>query len=203
MADNVSGGLPNAGKTYHGGTPSSVGRSVELEGTEIKFRDEVRNGASPRTKRSGEFRYARLVRNTSSITLEPKRTVTWQAGYRHRRVDGYSRLDGVEVAGVVDPDLPATGVKPNDLFWCFFRGPVPVKTPVAGNATNVFSEGDVIGALTAATSGADAAGRVGKVATASTALAGSDLINRVGRVMSAMTTAQTNADMLVALNIQD
>lgn len=198
---NVSGGLPNVGKTYHGGTPDSIGRSVDLEGTECMFKDDVRVGAQPRQVRSGRFRTARLVRNTSGFALEPKRLVSWEAGYRGLRVAGYVSVTSAEVAGVVDPDLPSTGVADDDLFWLFRKGPVLVKTPVAGDATNVFTEGEVLGALVGATTGAAAAGRLGKVATGTTATLPSTVINRVGRAISAATTANTNADLLVDLEI--
>jgi hypothetical protein len=200
---NVSGGLPNPGKTYHGGTPDSIGRSVDLEGTECNFKDEIRVGAQPRQMRSGRFRTARLVRNTSGFALEPKRLVSWAAGFRGLRVAGYARLDGQEVAGVVDPDLPASGVANNDLFWLFRKGPNLVKTPLAGGAGNVFDEGEILGALTAATSGAATAGRLGKVATGTTATLPSVVVNRIGRALSAATTANTNADLLVDINILD
>ena len=199
MVDNVSGGLPNPGKTYHGGTPTSIGRSVEIEGTEKAFRDEIKVGNEPRRKRSGKFRYARLVRNTSGMALTPGRLVTWESGFRNRRVDGYARTTGVEVAGVVDPDLPVSGVADDDLFWCFFKGPCDVKTALAANA---YAEGEVVGALTAVTSGAVTAGRPTVVNTATTATLPSVILNRIGRVMTARTTANTDVDMLVDLSIE-
>jgi hypothetical protein len=198
---NVSGGLPNVGKTYHGGTPESIGRSVDLEGTECKFKDDVRVGAQPRQMRSGRFRTARLVRNTSGFALQPGRLASWATGFRGLRVAGYVSVTSAEVAGVVDPDLPSAGVANNDLFWLFRSGPVLVKTPTAGDATNVFTEGEVLGALTAATTGAPAAGRLGKVATGTTVTLPSAVINRIGRAISAATTANTNANLLVDLEI--
>jgi hypothetical protein len=198
---NVSGGLPNVGKTYHGGTPESIGRSVDLEGTECNFKDDVRVGAQPRQMRSGRFRTARLVRNVSGFALEPKRLASWKAGFRGLRVDGYSRLTNQEVAGVIDPDLPAAGVANNDLFWLFRKGPNLVKTPVAGGAGNVFDEGDVLTALTAVTSGAATAGRFAKVDLTAATHPASVIVNRIGRALSAATTANTNSDLLVDLEI--
>lgn len=198
---NVSGGLPNLGKTYHGGTPTSIGLSIDLEGAECMFRDEVRVRSQPRQIRSGRYRTARLVRNVSGFALEPGRLVSWAPGFRGTRVAGYARLDGQEVAGVTDSFLPATGVANNDLFWVLRKGPALVRTPLAGNATNVFGEGDVVGALTAITSGAATAGRLGQVASASTVLAHSVMANRIGRAISAATTAMTNAEILIDLEI--
>ena len=196
--DNVSGGLPNIGKTYHGGTPTSVGRSVELEGTCVTFRDEVKSGSAPATIRSGRFKKCILVRNTSGAALAPKRLVTWESGYRGRRVSAYADVAAEEVAGVVDDRLPASGVADDDLFWLIVGGPALVKTANAG-ASAVIAEGDVLVALTAGTT-ADA-GRLGVANTASTALAASVSINRIGRAMSAATTANTNSDLLVDVQL--
>ena len=205
MADNVSGGLPNLGKTYHGGTPSSIGRSLELEGTVVQFRDETKSGYGPKTLNSGQYVSARLVRNSSGFALAPGRLVTWESGYRNRRVDGYAKVTSVECAGVVDPLIPATGVADDDLFWVIFKGPCLVKTaPNASAAANEFSIGDVVAALTAATSGVSCttAGRPAVALTSGATTPQSMVIlNRIGRAMSAMTSAQTDQNVLIDLNI--
>lgn len=196
--DNVSGGLPNIGKTYHGGTPASVGRSTELEGVEVRFKDEIKSAAGPATIRSGRFKKCLLVRNSSGGALLPKRLVTWEAAFRGRRVDAYADVTAEEVAGVVDDRLPAAGVADDDLFWLIIGGPALVKTSNAG-ATAVIAEGNVLVSLTAGTV-ADA-GRLGVANTASTANADSVVINRIGRAMSAATTANTNSDVLVDVQL--
>lgn len=202
MADNVTG-LPKRGKTYSGGTATSstITSSALLEGTEINFKDDVAVANQPRRPRSGRFVTARLVRNVSGAALLPGRLVTWQALYRGRRVDGYARTDGVECAGVVDDRLPSGGVADQDLFWLLREGPVLIKTPLAAGAGSVFTEGDVLVALTAVTSGATTSGRPAVLVTNSTAVTASLVVNRIGRVMSAMTTAQTNSSMLIDLLI--
>lgn len=200
MSDNVTG-LPKRGFTYHGGTPDSIGKTLGLEGHPMKFMDDYPGSGGVRVKRSDNQVHAILVRNVSGITLTPGRTVSWKAGFRGRRIDGFTTTTAQEVAGVVDDQLPAAGVANNDLFWLIVKGPVLLKTPLAGGAGNVFAEGDVLVALTAATSQATTAGRPAVLASAATTNTAAAIINRFARVMSAMTTGQTNQNMLVDLNI--
>jgi hypothetical protein len=208
MSQNVTP-LPDRGFTYHGGTPGAVGKSIVMEGSQVVFRDDVAvTGESAKSIRSNRMTHAVLVRNTSGGVLLPGRQVTWAAGFRGRRVNGYSTTTAVEVAGVVDDQLPVGGVANNDLFWLLRKGPALVKTPLAGGAGNVFAEGNALIALTAATSGAITAGRpaVFDFTATSTGTTNGDLgralANRFGRVMSAMTTGQTDAFMLVDLDIR-
>lgn len=200
--DNVSG-LPNRGFTYHGGTPDDIGKSIGIEGHPMKFRDEIRTSGGLMIKRSNRFTHAILVRNTSGAALLPGRSVVWEAGYRGRRVNGYTSTTAVEVAGVVDDRLPAAGVADDDLFWLLRKGPALIKSPLAAGAGSVFAEGNVLVALTAVTSGATTAGRPAVLDTALTTNTGLALVNNFARVMSAMTTAQTNQDMLVDLQLND
>lgn len=202
MSDNVTG-LPKRGFTYHGGTPDSIGKTIGLEGHPMKFMDDLpgTGGTGARVKRSDGHVYAILVRNVSGITLTPGRTVSWKAGFRGKRIDGFTTTTAQEVAGVVDDQLPAAGVANNDLFWLLTKGNVLIKTPLAAGAGSVFAEGDVLVALTAATSQATTAGRPAVLASAATTNTAAAIINRYARVMSAMTTAQTNTNMLVDLSI--
>lgn len=201
MSDNVTG-LPKRGYTFHGGTPDSIGKSIQNEGAPVQFVDDVPSGSGVRVKRSNRFVYAILVRNVSGAALLPGRSVTWKAGFRGKRVDGYSRTTNVEVAGIVDDQLPAAGVANNDLFWLIVKGPALLKTPLAAGAGSVFAEGDVLVALTAVTSGATTAGRPAVLDLTQITHPASAIVNRFARVMSAMTTAQTNVDMLVDVDIR-
>lgn len=159
--DNVSGGLPDPGDTYYqGNVPDSFGKSVAIEGTEVKFADEVTEGAQPKRRRSGRFKVARLVRNASAVNLLPARFVKWEAANYGRRVDGYQFGANAQVAGVVDPDLPATGVAPNDLFWCYFEGQVDVEASAA------VAIGDVIGSAAVGANEVDPLAGVSAVSTA-------------------------------------
>lgn len=146
-----------------------------------------------------------LVRNVSAGNLLPKRGVTWATGYRGKRVDGYSKVDGGEVAGYVDEYLPATGVPSGDLFWLVVQGPCLTKMPYTETGEDV-AVGDYLMALTAATSGAASAGRVQRVPSSFTADQTTDgtmfnyQSNKIGRALSAKTTGNTDADILADVN---
>jgi hypothetical protein len=196
MPDNVGAGLPNRGKTYHAGTPTSIGRSVELEGTEVKFRDDVKSGSGPTSLRSGRFTTCKLVRNVSGFALAPKRLVSWAAGYRGTRVDGYVAATAGEVAGVVDDRLPVAGAADDDLFYIMVKGPGLCVNDL-GTGASAISDGAFLVALTAVTTGAVTAGRI---ASGNAATLG-HIQNSIGRAMSATTSANTGANVLVDLQI--
>jgi hypothetical protein len=106
------------------------------------------------------------------------------------------------VAGVVDEWLPSAGVVDDDLFWIVRKGPTLVLTDLAGGAANVITSGANLVALTAATSQATTAGRVQEYAfTTNVTALQSQVLNRLGKAMSAKTTANTNADLLVDLQL--
>lgn len=142
------------------------------------------------------------VRNVGAAALLPGRLVTWAAGYTKRRVDGYARTDAVQVAGVVDPYLSTAGVRVNDVFWLVIKGLTYAKTALSAGAANLLPEGTILVALTAATSGATTAGRVApQDLTGATAVLGGQIQNRIGQVLSAKTTANTNVDILIDLQL--
>lgn len=202
MADTVHG-LPRRGFTFFGASvPSVTGASARIEGTKKDFADVEPVTSGPASARSGDTVTCRLVRNSSGITLAAKRVVKWKSGYRNLRVDGYCSVDFENVAGVVDDKIPSSGVADGDLFWLMQRGPALVKTSLGGNATNVITEGSILAALTSAASTSTTAGRVQQVAATSSVTAAIDgYSNRIGRAMSAKTTANTNADVLVDLDL--
>lgn len=199
MADNVSA-LPELGTTYKGEATiadADVGQSAAIEGATKLFVDRAPGqAAGAKTRRSNRMRRFVLVRNVTGSALLPKRLVKWATGYRGMRVDGYVRLDYDEAAGVVDENLPAAGAPDNHLFWICTKGPHLVKTALAGSALNVITEGDILVALTAVTSGSTTSGRV---FTAASTMTGNQALSAVGFAMSAKTTANTNADVLVDL----
>jgi hypothetical protein len=205
MADNVSG-LPIRGRTYLSGpgrTPGSTyGASQILEGTTKIFKDVDQSGRGAKALRSDNDVYCTLVRNASGITLLPKRVVKWKSGQIGKQVDGYCAVDFEAVAGVVDEWLPSAGVVDDDLFWIVRKGPTLVLTDLAGGAANVITSGANLVALTAATSQATTAGRVQEYAfTTNVTALQSQVLNRLGKAMSAKTTANTNADLLVDLQL--
>ena len=139
-------GLPKLGYTMFGvqlstptspdPNPLSYGTSVALEGTPYTFRHLARvtssNGIRPIL--SGAERNCVLVRNTSGSVLLPGQVVTWQSGFRNRRVNAKASAASYNVAGVVDYYLPSSGVADKDLFWLFRTGPIEVRFD--GNATS-------------------------------------------------------------------
>ena len=199
--------LPQKGKTYLTGAgrvlATPYGNESGLEGTEMHFDDVLpATDGGMSTPRSGARKVCRRVRNVSGISLERRRLVKWQSGYRNRRVDGYCAIDAEEVAGVVDEAIGSNGVPNHDLFWLEQRGPCLVKPPLAASALNVVNIGDKLIALTAATSQATTAGRWQPyAATTGTTTAMSSVFNYIGIAMSAATTANTQTDLLVDLKI--
>ncbi len=194
MADNVLN-TPPLGKTY--GSTSTTGVSVGLEGTEKIFADVDYSGTSQvKTKRSGNDVRAILVRNTSGITLNAKMAATYATGnFQGRRVDGYARLDGGIVIGIVDPFLTG-GAPNNDLFWMITEGPCVCSKDTSGTA--VIKDDYVVGETAAASTFSTTAGRIKSIITTSNAtFAASYALNAVGIAMS--TSATTNADILVRL----
>jgi hypothetical protein len=171
-----------------------------LEGREFVFEDINPNpNGGANGQRTGEYVTCRLVRNVSGATLLPKRLVKFDttAGRYGSRVIGYSTLTA-ESSYPIDEYLPATGVPNNALFYIVVSGPALVLTDLAGGANNVFTVGQLLVALTAATTGATTAGRVAPIdLTGATAALGGQIIGRLGRALTARTTGNTNADLLV------
>lgn len=204
---NVNGALPIRGQTLLSGNANRTLTSTmgaDREGSMMTF-DDVDPTATTgaKTKRSNRQVTCMLVRNAAAAALLPKYVVKWKAGKRNLQVDGYTCITNESAAGVVDEFLGSAGVAVNDLFWLTVKGPTLIKTPLEGDATNVIALDDILGALTAATSGATTAGRVGVVALTTTVTGttngalGNAIYNSFGRAMSAKTTANTNADVLV------
>lgn len=203
MPSDTASGLPKLGHTWFEGTtaPTTYAGTVQLEGQTQEFRDLPANTAGQAEGvRSGMTVKARFVRNVANIALLPKRVVKFASGYYGRRVDGYCRLDHEEVAGVVDPYLPTSGVPDDDLFWMICGGPCLIKMPLS-NVADV-AQGAIMTALTAATSQATTAGRVQPLAgTSNQTNIGSGVANMIGRAMSAVSSTSTLGEVLVDVTI--
>jgi len=208
MPDNVSGGLPNRGSTYFGPNKTlstgqdTYGNSVGIEGA-MKLFDDIdssQTGSGAISKRSNRQQTCMLVRNTGpSLTMLPKRVVTWESGQVGKRVDGYVRTTAAQIAGVVDEHLPSGGVRQHDLFWIVVSGPTLVNSRLD---TVAHDANDVMYALTAATSQATTAGRLQPMAaTTGTTIGMSIVLNKIGRAISGLTSAQTATDFLVDVSI--
>ncbi len=197
---NVNGALPVRGQTFLSGNSNrtiTATMGVDKEGTLMEFDDvDPTVAAGTKTKRSNRKVTCLLVRNVSAAALLPKFVVKWKSGQRNKQVDGYCSSTNEACAGVVDEFIGSSGVAVNDLFWLAVKGPTLMKTPLEGDATNVIAMDDLLGALTAATSGATTAGRVGVIALTASGPGGLAAVNAFGRALSAKTTANTNADVL-------
>lgn len=164
--------------------------AVHLEGREYEVQDQ-RYGTNLTVR-------LRVVRNRSGATLSGKRLAQFAAtaGKDSIEVSGYAKVDSTK-AFVID-DVGSQAIPDKDLFYVVVSGPCLVKTSLEGGATNVVAVGDLLHALTAATTGATTAGRVQPaVLTGATSVLANQIANVVGRAMSAKTTANTNADLLI------
>lgn len=150
------------------------------------------------TIRSNRVKTCVAVRNSAAAALLPKRVVRFRltAGTAvFAEVDGYAAETNEERVGVVDEHLPASGVAVNDVFWVTVAGPTEVAVALSGTAVAV---GDRLSCVTAATSGATTAGRVGpSPLSASTAGANNNGIGVIGRACSAGATTGTNVLALI------
>lgn len=150
--------------------------------------------------RSNRVKTCVAVRNTSAGALLPKRVVRFAVGTAgsalFSTVDGYAAETNEERVGVVDEHLPASGVAVNDVFWVTIAGPTEVAVALSGSAVAV---GDRLACVTAATSGATTAGRVGPSAVgAATTGAGNNGIGVIGRACSIGATTGANVLALVS-----
>lgn len=211
MSENANG-LPQRGKTYLTGpnrTADSTGTSSKaIEGTVKKFRDFDYTGGTPSVApRSGGEVIAILVRNSSGVALLPKMAVTWKSGQRGKQVDGYADFaPDRAIAGIVDEWLPSTGCPANDYFWLVVKGPTLALTAKEADGTNVIEVDDwLVNVTAAASTHSTSAGRVIPAIsvagiTTNITFAQSSNLYKFARAMSAKTTANTNADILI--NVQ-
>lgn len=179
----------NRGFTYFNGATPSLTDGLNLEGKEYWIEDKWYSSGRPIK--------LKCVRNTSGITLLPKRIVSYSltANEFGRRVDGYTYVTAQDYAGVVD-ELLTAGVPANDLFFIVVDGPTIVQRNLA-NYGSAIAVGDRLIALTAATSGATTAGRLGAQGASSTQLTSDYVQNVIGRALSAIVTSAVTVDPLI------
>lgn len=210
MSDNVSG-MPNRGKTYLSGpnrTADTTSTSTKsIEGLVKTFAD-LDYSVNPAVPRSQNQVVCILVRNSSGVALLPKRAVTWKVGQRGKQVDGYAEFcPDRAIAGIVDEWLPAAGVANNDYFWLTVKGPTFGLTAIEGDGTNVIEVDDWLVNSTGANSTATTvSGRVipaVSVAGMTTNITFGQSLNlyKFARAMSAKTTANTNANVLINVDL--
>lgn len=183
--------------------PYNAGQDIALIlGREYMITDDRKFIPEGGRAATGLKKRVRLVRNTSGFTLLPKRAVTFKTGTNCQEVDGYCDVGSELVAGIVDEFL-VNGVPDGECFFVTVEGPTLFLTDLANNSNNnTFAFGDRLAAITAATSGATTAGRIGKatlVAPTDVTSAGSFFNqnnNWVITALSASTSGTTNQDKL-------
>lgn len=189
MSTYDMGDLPFArGTTFFGSGTVDSTSGAHLEGRKYKCKD----------RSSGKEVVLQVVRNAAPFVLNSKRIVQYSNDANYgKRVDGYTRLTAQDFAGVVDPLYGTKNIAINDLFYIVIEGAVTALTDLAGGANNLLPAGTVIVALTAVTSGATTAGRMGvQDLTGATQLLADQVQNAIGRAVTARTTANTNTETL-------
>jgi hypothetical protein len=177
---------------------------LELEGKTWVFEDIQYNtpnqvGAKP--ARSNRDVLCMVVRNVSGVNILPGQLVNLQTAgadgrYYLGRVDGLAYVTA-QRAYPADEWLPAAGVPNNDLFWIVIKGPGSILTPLDGGADNVFTVGERVVALAAASSQATSAGRIApQVLTGATTPLAIQIQGQIGWALSAATTGNTNQLLL-------
>lgn len=127
---DLAPGAPVRGATRWGPVdtiPSSFDQSLILEGTRHAFpdTDPTTGRNAPRTPGSGNTCHCILLRNSSGGTLSAGDLVVWEPEFIGKRTNGATAAADDLCCGVVDDHL-TYDVRANDLFWCFYKGPVKV-----------------------------------------------------------------------------
>jgi hypothetical protein len=130
--------------------------------------------------RSNRVKTCIAVRNTSGVTLLPKRVVSFKSG-SISEVDGYVNITDEISAGVVDEHLASSGVANNDVFWITVQGPTEIKL---GPAQQAAVESSLVALTAAASTDSTTAGQ------AQTGAATFLQAGYIGRALSAGTTGQ-------------
>jgi hypothetical protein len=177
--------------------PDNVAPLSSPDGTEIQYVGKIYMYPD---KNYGKGLITLLcVRNMSGIALAPKRQVTFKAGKFGEEVDGYARVNPAQ--GFTIWDQHPASIADKQLFYVVLEGPTLCSTGVAADATNVINALDWLVSLTAVTSQAVTAGRVGPIdLTGATTPLANQLIYRLGQALSAKTTSNTAADVLVNIS---
>lgn len=181
-------------------------------GTRVAFEhiDRSTTGLTTgKSRLSGDTVKAIVLRNTSGITLLPKRLVLLDvtAGYgMFKNADGYAHDLAIGPAVLVDPWLPSAGVADDEIFLGIYEGPALCLTPtVAADFNAAIAAGAPLVAATGTTSGNSTGGRVSNITlpgTTAGTVAFSMARNMIGYALSARTTDVTNSDILVRLAVQ-
>jgi len=193
------------GTTLHAGqTPPTVASGNQNNSVEGMIFTFPEGDAANKTARpsGGQVTYI-AVRNSSTITLAPKRLVQWESGQEGKPVDGYTEDDAQVTAGVVDDYFPAAGGIPaNDIGLIAVKGRHLVTLATEAITAGLVPVEGYLVAQTAAASTGTSAGRVVSIGYggATTVLA-NNVLNTIGRALTARTSANTNSDVLCNLRL--
>ncbi len=206
MADKAQ--LMERGSTYYGADATQALVTAHADNPNVEGIHRIFKNKDPSNltnlRDGGEVEMI-AVRNVSGIALKPKRLVQWAAGKEGSQVDGYTETEWIQVAGVIDEQLPAAGCRDDDICWIAIRGRHLVETSADGGATGAeaIGVGEWLVALSAANStNVTLGGAPQTLLLASTAATQSkQLQNKFGIALTAKTTAETAEDMLVDLKI--
>lgn len=201
------------GQTYRGTdlNDSSVLINAPWLGQVFEFPYETRTTGSVRgnkTRKSGRTIKAIAIRNSSGISLLPKRIVQLDttAGVAGMQVTkGYANSWAQDNIAIVDDSLPSTGVADKDIFWAIVQGPVLTLAPMVGadfNGTDIVLGARLI-AATGVTSQATSAGRITNITfTNVTRGVFNCAVNLVGTALSARTTGESTGAQDLLINSQ-
>jgi hypothetical protein len=152
MAEN-SVAVVGRGKTFFDGSTPDAAGGLHLEGTVHAFPDSDPDDST--VKRSNGNVVCILVRNKHSAAVLPGTVITWDSTRPHKTTGAPAggAVGATICAGIVDDHLPSAGAAVDDLFWVIVRGRAKIAYAqgAIGHNDHCFS------------SGATAAGRVGKV----------------------------------------
>lgn len=166
----------------------------------------------PRPKRSEQGLTLVALRNVSGITLYGKRTAALKsaAGIDGvTSVDGYGGTLGQDGVVFIDEFLATSGVADKDIFWAVVRGPVIVRSSYVDTNFNgdIAYGSPIVQATAAATTAASTSGRVSNITLVANATQAAQAeqnrkmsANIIARALSSLTTANTDADLLVNAN---
>lgn len=189
-----------------GSYEETAGAFDNLLGKEWVFEDLDYSTRGARAARTNRLVTCRLVKNSSGAAILPRSLCQFKTGNGpdYGAIVAGQTTTTAQHGYPADEWLPSTGVPDGAYFWIVVRGPATVLTPMAGAEFNGnITEGTVMVALTAATTGATTAGRVAvqNITGSSQATDYSSLLNQaenmVGRALSAKTTGNTNSSLLV------
>lgn len=203
------------GETFYQGSTIDTNnlQGASLEGVTKVFEDLDYSTFGAKLPRTSKPVVCRVFRNMAGVNLLPKNLVQAGTGPTNQfRIAGTGVTTAAPRLVAVDEFLPAAGVPNGDLFWGVIKGTAMLKTTVGALATLISAGDRLVGATGSAASTAAAAttnesGRVAEQVfaaptdAASTAAFVAQLQNEVGVALSTRTTAETNADILVDVNL--